>query len=797
MKKYPAIWCVVLFILGIIIYHFTGVNLQNYIFYFLLLIITFTFAVINFSKKSSKTTFYLSISLFIILTGIFIPAFQKPDYNYLPDSIIIQKDFKAAGKIIGIDLMKKEEVDFSIETDSVCFNNSKWEKRFNLICRVRDTSRANLYQLYNNIFPGNKIEISGTFVRGRGQRNPGEFNYDRYLHEHGISGAVVANSVYDIKITDKSGSLFGAAVFNIRKAIDRQISRLYNENNAAFIRGQLLAERNNIEYDTRVEFINSGVAHILAVSGLHVGFIVLIILVLFGRFNLYLRSALMLTGLAAFMIITNSPASVIRASIMAGVIVVGFVSNRSSNIFNSLAVAALIILLLKPEQLFDAGFQLSFSAVLSIAVIYPVFQKIINSSEIKFKIIKNILLYAGVSISAQIGTMPVTLSYFGKLSLVSLFTNLIVIPLDGIIVALSILTLIINVAAPVLAFYYASINGLLTSLIYLVIHFAGTFRYAFLWVRDFSLQDSLIFYFLLLLVLFSIKYFRSKLAKLVVAVLSVLNILVFCSIDDRNLFPDSKFSLMMIDVGQGDSFLVKFPGGETTLIDAGLTTYNYDNGKSVILPLLNYLNIDKIDYGFISHIDLDHYGGYVSLINENIIGKIFKPNIDSSFDKDLRFERFVRSKKIPFEYYEKKIIKLKEGRIYVLNFLNENKKLTSNNKSGVLKFVYGRTSLLFTGDMEKKIERLYVNRFGKCLQSDILKVSHHGSKTGSSTEFITSVKPKISLISAGVQNRFGHPAAETVSKLKLIGSRIFRTDKSGGVLFSSDGDSIFAVDWQK
>ncbi len=796
MKNYPAIWCTILFIIGIIIYRLTGINVQNFFLYFPLLLITLFFVVFHIKVKSKSLTYWLSICLFVIIAGVFVSAYQTPEYKYLPEQIYIQKDFKAYGKITEINLIKKDEINFNLETDSVLYARIKLYEHFNIICSVKDSSKPKLYLLYNKILPGNKVGISGTFVKGRERRNPGEFDYNKYLHEHGISGAVIANSVTEIKILDNRVSPFKAAVFNIRKEIDRQISKLYNEKNAAFIRGQLLAERNNIEYDTRIEFINSGVAHILAVSGLHVGFIVLIILILFGRFNLYFRSALMLAGLTAFMIMTNSPASVIRATIMSGVIVIGFISNRSTNIFNSLAVAALIILLLKPEQLFDAGFQLSFTAVLSIAAIYPIFQEIINSSWKNFLIIKNILLYAGVSLSAQIGTLPVTLSYFGKLSIVSLFTNLIVIPLDGIIVAISILTLIINAVVPALSFYYASINGLLTTLLYFIIHFSGSLKYAFLWIRDFSLTDSIIFYFFLLLLLYSVRYFRSRLAKLAIAVLSIVNILIFCSIDDRNLILNSKFNIMMIDVGQGDSFLVKFPGGETALVDAGLTTSNFDNGKRIILPLLDYLNINKINYGFISHIDLDHYGGFVSLINEDKIERVVKPKLDSSFSKDLRFEKFVRSKKLSIQYYEKKIIKLKEGRIYILNFLDNDLKTTSNNRSGVLKFVYGNTSILFTGDLEKKYEKKYLIYYKRFLTSDILKVSHHGSKTGSSVEFLSTIKPKLSLISAGIQNRFGHPAAETLYKLKYAGSKIFRTDNLGSVLFSSDGDSIFAVDWK-
>ena len=797
MKNYPAIKYTLLFICGIIIYRLTGLTTDNFAFYFSLLVISFLFIVFNSALKSRDLSYRLAVYLFIIAAGIFISAFQKPEYKYLPDGLYLAKDFHAVGTISSVELIKKSEVDFNLSAENVSSGGIKLKGPFNLICRIRDTGKARLEFLYSRILPGNRVEVSGTFVKGRERRNPGEFDYNKYLHEHGISGFVVSSSVDEVGILNGRSNFFESLVFKIRKEIDREISKLHSENSAAFIRGQVLADRSNIEYDAVVEFINSGVAHILAVSGLNVGFIVLIILILFGRFNLYMRSFLMMAGIIAFMILTNSQPSVIRATLMTGIILIAFVTNRSTNIFNSLAVSALIILLVQPYQLFDPGFQLSYSAVLSIAAIYPVYRGIINSTGIKNKTIKYLLAYSGVSLCAQIGTMPVTLIYFGKLSLVSLFTNLLVIPIAGVVVGIGIFTLIINIISPFIALQYAAANDLLTSVMYFIIHAAGRFEYAFLWVRNFSLIDSIYFYFFLIIILFTLKYFRSTAAKFTVSLLAFFNILVFCSLDDKKLFNDNNLNLMMIDVGQGDSFLVKFPGGETALVDAGPASANFDTGERIILPLLNYLDVNKIDYAFVSHVDLDHYGGILSLIKENKIKMIYKPETDSALGKDLKLENFLRRRGIPFNYYKKEIIRLKKGRIYVLNFPGASFLKTTNSRSGVLKFVFGRTSVLFTGDLEMKSEERYVREYGGFLKSDVLKVSHHGSGTASTNEFVSEVKPAISLISAGIQNKFGHPSAEVVNRLLNAGSRVFRTDKLGGVLFSSSGDSIFAVDWKK
>jgi competence protein ComEC len=253
----------------------------------------------------------------------------------------------------------------------------------------------------------------------------------------------------------------------------------------------------------------------------------------------------------------------------------------------------------------------------------------------------------------------------------------------------------------------------------------------------------------------------------------------------------------MIDVGQGDAILLKFPNGKTALIDAGDATVYFDSGEKIIMPLLNYLGIDKIDFGFVSHLDSDHYGGFVSLIHNNKINKIIKPETDSSSRKDLKFETYLSRNKIPYEYYKTEGKQIGNVKIYCLTgeFINKSK-VSYNNKSGVLKLVYGETKILFTGDIEKKVERIYSSTYRDFLESDILKVAHHGSKTSSTESFLLNVHPRISLISAGIQNKFRHPSPEIVERLKQYGSNVLRTDISGAIFIASDGHKFSVIDWK-
>ena len=403
-----------------------------------------------------------------------------------------------------------------------------------------------------------------------------------------------------------------------------------------------------------------------------------------------------------------------------------------------------------------------------------------------------------VSLSAQIGTIPFTLAYFSKLSIISLLTNLIVIPLVGVIIGISFITIILGLISYSIAIYFAAANDLITSLMFQFVNFTGQLKISFLWIRNYSLYDSIIFYSVIIILFITLSKIQKKYIKLIAILSSILLIIFLSGLDDKKLLEDNKLSVLMIDVGQGDSFLLQFPNGKTALIDAGEVNPYFDNGERVIIPLLDYLDIDKIDYGFVSHIDLDHYGGFVSLLHEGRIKKIFRPIPDSS-DKSLRFEKYLKKLNIEKNYYDNQKIQVGNVTIRILNDLNDNnyKNFSSNDNSGILKIIYGNSSFLFVGDAEIPAENYYLSKYGKFLDSDVLKIGHHGSKTGSSEVFLDMVSPKISLISAGIKNKFNHPSEEVLQKLISLNSKVFRTDSLGAVLLQSDGENIYQINWRE
>ncbi len=386
-------------------------------------------------------------------------------------------------------------------------------------------------------------------------------------------------------------------------------------------------------------------------------------------------------------------------------------------------------------------------------------------------------------------------SYFRKLSIISLASNLIVIPLVGLVILIAIVTLLISIISPFIAGIYAAANELFTFTLFKLIKTAGNLDYSFIWVRNFSIYDTLIFYSFLILFLFFYKRFQSAAAKFSLLFLVIINFFLFSELDNKELLQSGELNILMVDVGQGDSFLIYFPDGKTALIDAGPAYPYFDAGERILIPLLDYLGINKIDYGFISHLDIDHYGGFVSLIHNNRIKEIYKPVLDSTDTNDMKLEKYLSQNKISFSYYHKEILKLNNIRIYFLNN-RLNKTNSKNNRCGVTKIVYGKNSFLFTGDAELKREKLLVKEYNSFLESGLLKVSHHGSSSGTSAEFLNAVKPHISLISAGIGNKYGHPSVKTLGRLREAKSEIYRTDKLGAVFLRSNGESINLINWK-
>ncbi|MBU2493014.1 MAG: DNA internalization-related competence protein ComEC/Rec2 [Bacteroidetes bacterium] len=795
MNKHPLINFTVLFICGIVLKNYLELNIGLLFYVWAVLIIS---ALILYKIKNDAGIIQILLFINIILCGYFYSSLISPQKISYPFENQRYKNSEVKGFISNIELIRKDKIVLQIETDSIKTGKFKIKRNVVLLCNIYEKSKKKLLNVFNQLSVGNEIILKGNLQKGKEERNPGEFDYQKYLESNGISALFNCYKIEELKIIGNNKDLLKNFIFDIRKNIDAQINKYHNENSSALLRGLLLADRSEVDYETRQSFVNAGVIHVLAVSGLHVGFIILIFLFLFSRLNIVLRYILTIAGLILFLVVTGSPPSVFRATLMAAVLIISALTNRSYNSINSISLAAFIILLLNPDEIFNPGFQLSFSAVLSIIILYPVFQKSVNKYKIKNKFINYLLLFSSVSIAAQIGTLPFTLIYFKKLSVIALFANLLVIPVIGFIVGIGIFTLIVSVIWSWAAIIYAAANDKIIEYLFVFVKFTGNLDISYLLIPGFSKYDSVVFYILVIVVYTYYNKFTSASGRIVFTLLIIINFLLFISYDNYSIIPKNKLLVVAVDVGQGDAIFIKFPNDKTALIDAGNATVNFDTGERIIKPFFQNLGIEKIDYGFITHLDMDHLGGFYYLIEKGIVKNIYKTPLDSSLDKDIKLEKLLKEKNISINYYKNEILRIGNCRIYILNDTNTPiyNSLNINDKSGILKLIFGSTSFLFTGDAGIRTEKMLIKDFDNFLDADILKLGHHGSKTSSSEQFLRIVTPDYAIVSAGIDNKFKHPSQVVVDRLINLGVNIKRTDIEGAIIIESDGNKIKFIDWK-
>jgi len=393
MKDHPIIIFTVAFIIGILLEPVFQVSILIVL---ILTLIIFSFLLISrligFFHKIKIVLWVISLVLISSL-GNLTSYFNQMQFNPEVSSLYKEKNVAVSGTINTIELIREKEILFLLNAKNFITKNENINDDITFLCKLRGDKKGR-NEFYNTMKPGYVIEVRATFTKGKERRNPGEFDYDSYLKSKGITGILTIKKFSDIKIVEERLNFFKNSIFQIRKIINEQLNSLHSNKTTSLLRGLLLADRREIDQETKTQFINSGVIHVLAVSGLHVGFIAFIFIIMFGRFNIYFRSVSTIAGLLCFMFLTGVPPSVFRATVMALAIITAFLTNRTTNIYNSLAIAALIILVVNPDEIYSPGFQLSFSAVLAIGVIYPLISDAINKLKIKSKLIRYFLLFA-------------------------------------------------------------------------------------------------------------------------------------------------------------------------------------------------------------------------------------------------------------------------------------------------------------------------------------------------------------------------------------------------------------------
>jgi len=734
-----------------------GISLSRYADYqniFLGIFIILSFIIIFLYNKNKNTTIYILIAFLFL--GLFLGDISLHGNNYYTT---------LNGKFI--------------EMKGTVYDVKTYENYSKYILEPEMSPKILVTQ-YGGEYPedGNLILVRGIINIPESSRNPGAFNYRLFLKKNNIYATMNAKGI-GIDILKKDNfNFFQRFIYNTKIKIEKIYITSMPERDAKFIISIFLGN-NLLDEDTQSQFRDIGISHITSVAGMHVAIITGFILYLLGIFNIKRYSIFVVLPVLLFYgFITGGRPPVIRAIIMAAMFLAGPFFNKENNSINSISFAAFIILLFKPLMIYDVGFQLSFIATLSIIYFYKIFKNKLKFLNPKIKDI------AALTLSAQLGTVPLTMYYFHYFSLIAVLSNIVIVPLVNIAVIFGFLSFLSGLIVPYVAYIINYANIPIIELILTLSEFFNSFSYASINTIIPPLLLILIYYFIIIVGISSI----NKNTKTIIYIASFSIVSAFIL---YNIVIPKNLEVIFIDVGQGDSTFIKTPNGKAFLIDGGgslgFSNQKFDIGNDIVLPFLLYKGVIKLNAVFISHTDIDHVGGILSLIDQIKIDRIF---IGEQKVKDENFKKLIEltdKKKIPVYFLRKgdkvKIDNLEFFILHPSSFIEEN---PINNNALVFKMVYKDVSFLFTGDIEKPAEKVLKDLD---IEAQILKVPHHGSNTSSTKDFIQKVNPKICIIQVG-KNSYGLPNKEVINFLEER-SKVYRNDINGAIIIKSNGKKIF------
>ncbi|MBQ2937453.1 MAG: DNA internalization-related competence protein ComEC/Rec2 [Clostridia bacterium] len=765
-------------------------------------------------KRYIKIYLNLKVIILLIISSIIsnsIVLFQNNQYKKIYNELSNKENLN----LIGIVISNKEEKQY--------YNKYKIETKYN-------SKKINLYISTDKNIElkyGNKIIFSGTYTKPEVQRNYKGYDYSKYLKQLKIYGTIKCENIKIIQ-TNQANKIFQISN-EISAKIITNTKKILTDETSSILLGLILGYKADIDEETQEDFRNASMSHILAVSGMHITYVILgmniILKNVIGKKPTHILSIFILI---IYMFITNFSPSVTRAGIMGIIMLFSKIIYRKNDIYTSISISLLLILMYNPFLIQNLGLVLSYGGVIGIIIFNKSILKFLKNIKIKNKIYKykirprihkfldKIKEIISVSISVEIFILPIILYNLNTFNPYFLISNLVLSIVIGPIVILGFLFIIIVLINLQIAEVFSKIVEVGIQII-TIISKIGELPLSKIYIATPS-TFSIITYYLCSIVLFFIYEIyssqnpnktqirmRNLVALLKINIrknkLKVQKILIslLLSLIIINLIPKN-LKVHFIDVGQGDSSLIITPQNKTILIDGGGSTNSeFDVGKNTLLPYILDRGFTKIDIIIISHFDNDHVGGIFEILNELKVKKVY---ISKQIEKTENYKKFLeittkRNIKV-YEVIAGNRIQVERNLYFDVLWPKDNQITTniSNNNAIVCNLHYKKFSMLFTGDIEKIAEEEILDFYNKnkfLLKSDILKVGHHGSKTSTSSNFLNITSPEIAIIGVGKNNKFGHPNEEVLKRLENICNNIYRTDLNGEIIISVNNNGKIKV----
>lgn len=663
-----------------------------------------------------------------------------------------------------------------------------------------------------NVKIGNIIKVRGKLRQFEEAANKGNFDSRKYYLSLGFYGKIEAGTI-EIINSDYSGIRQG--LYELRMEIIERLEKLCSDNNGIFsiinnkngiIGAIILGDKTDIDSDIKELYSVSGIAHILAISGLHISFIGMAIYrLLRRRFRFLFSAAVSIPVVLSFGIMSGFGISTIRAIIMFILKIIGEVLGRKYDAITAISLAGLVLLVQNPFVVCNSGFQMSFGAIIAIVLILPIVEEILNTDN---KIIK--VISANFTISLVMN--PILAWNYYELPTFSFLLNIVVVPLMSVVIVSSIAGIFCSCImfgfGKVVIFPGCGILELYTFLCNII----NKSSVASIVVGQPKVTIIIVYYAILLVVLFGLKNIRTKYTraekerniikketglvlekkakkerrikgqnvKLRLACIVgflLLNCLIY-------YIPNPGFYITFIDVGQGDGILIHGDNGTKVMVDGGSTSEK-QVAKNCIVPYLKAEGIGTIDYSIITHTDKDHISGILEILENNNSNRIriknlVMPDINMKDDTYNELIEKAKLKKINVLYIKKgDTLSLSKTKIKCIYPETTTTASDKNDYCTVLSVKNKTSKILLTGDISKEIEEKIKDDIEE--NYTVLKVAHHGSNYSSSEKFLKKVNPKYSIISVGKNNSYGHPGNETMERLRKQGGVIYRTDEKGGI----------------
>lgn len=736
--------------------------------------------VLFFVKRTERQ--HLRIAL--ILMAFYVvgaSAFYMRCFSY-DDAILPEgASVEIAGTAVNVE---EEELDddtvrMRIKLDVSEVNGKKAVQKDRILAEYYYDKDGKLVNMH--IIPGDRLMISGEIRLPASRRNPGCFDYALYLESTGIKRIVKASDICICEETGK-GTLSGH-MYMIREGFCEGLEDAAGRETAAMMRGIMFGETDSMDEDVLEEFRLNGTAHILAVSGLHIGIIYGFISFLWR----WKKGCLYLVSVMAFFTCYAAMASfspsVVRAVIMVGLHILAGISHKRYDLSSAAFFAALVMLIRNPMYLFNTGFQMSFLAVLTMALFIPVIKRV----------------YTGVFLSGaaiQAGLMPYIAYAFNYISLGAVFVNVPIVFLAGIMAPAGLCcAAVMDICGPLFILISKLLSGLCGLLTWLNHMTAVEGITVFTVVSpDIRLVAS---YYLCLLFFLSeegrLMIMRRQKKKAILAVLSVLVITAFFGAVNKNDFTDA--DVVFVDVGQGDCIHIRTEDGGNYLIDGG-GSIDYNIGKNILKPYLLKNGVKKLDGIFVTHLHTDHYKGVAELCREGMADRLYVYEGNMMRAREIMEDTGLEKEALIY-LYQGQHIELSEScaidvlwperrshRDYLRMIEDEE---DENSSSLIFKVVLGDLRILTTADVDEECQRELEKRYGTLLDCDILKVAHHGSKYSYCSEFVQQASPAYAVFQVG-RNNFGHPDEGVVENYRGNGIIIYRNDEDGAVAFDVGSD---------